>query len=304
MLKKFLITGGTGLLAVNWALEHRYASDFVLTTNEREILLSDVKFKFINLSSREDIRKILENFLPDAVIHTVAITSVEECEKDPISAYAVNTVMAANTAVVCSDLAIPMVHISTDHLFSGQKSLVTEEDKVEPLNVYAKSKADAEIEVLRACKHALIIRTNFFGWGTSYRKSFSDYIINSLRSGRQIKLFDDVFYNPILISSLIKAINDLLNKKESGIFNIVGNDRVSKYEFGRMLANTFNLPEHLIIPSVIKSRPDLIKRPLCMSLSNEKLKKSLGYDVNSLQEDIDLLKKMESNGYAKQIGII
>lgn len=303
-MKKILITGGTGLLAVNWALEHRKTCDFVLITNERKIQLADVIFKYINLSSRDDIRKVLEDFLPDAVIHTVAITSVEECEKNPDAAHTVNTVLAVNVAEECSALAIPMVHISTDHLFGGQGYLSTEEDKVEPLNVYAKSKAEAEIAVLRACKHALVIRTNFFGWGTSYRKSFSDYIINSLRLGRQITLFDDVFYNPILISSLIKAINDLLNKTESGIFNVVGNNCVSKYEFGCMLAHTFNLPEHLIIPSSIKSRSDLIKRPLCMSLSNEKLKKILGYDINSLQEDIDLLKKMESNGYAEQIGRI
>lgn len=303
-MRKILITGGTGLLAVNWALEYRSTYDFVLTTNERKIQLTDVIFKYVNLSSRDDIRRALEDFLPDAVIHTVAITSVEECEKNPVAAHTVNTEYAVNVAEECSALAIPLVHISTDHLFAGQVSLSTEEDKVEPLNVYAKSKAEAETAVLCACKHALVIRTNFFGWGTSYRKSFSDYIINSLRLGRQITLFEDVFYTPILISSLLKAINDLLNKKESGIFNVVGNNCVSKYEFGCMLANTFNLPEHLIILSSIKSRPDLIKRPLSMCLSNEKLKKSLGYDINSLQEDIDLLKKMESDGYAERIGRI
>lgn len=303
-MKKFLITGGTGLLAINWALEHRNNCNFVLTTNERKTQFTGVIFKYVNLSSREDIRKILEDFLPDAVIHTVAITSVEECEKNPIAAHTVNTVLAVNVAEECSALAIPMVHISTDHLFGGQVSLSTEEDKVAPLNVYAKSKAEAERAVLCACKHALVIRTNFFGWGTSYRKSFSDYILNSLRSGKQITLFNDVFYNPILISSLIEAINNLLDKKESGVFNVVGNDRVSKYEFGLILARVFNLSENLIIPCSIKERGDLIKRPLDMSLSNQKLKKILGRNIRSLIEDTYLLKAMEESYFAKQISMI
>ena len=67
-----------------------------------------------------------------------------------------------------------LIHISTDHLYDGTKDIYTEDDLVSPLNVYGKTKAQAENEVLSINPKALIVRTNFYGWGLSYRKSFSD----------------------------------------------------------------------------------------------------------------------------------
>ena len=60
------------------------------------------------------------------------------------------------------------------------------------------------INVSKILNNALIIRTNFFGWGTSYRQSFSDFVIDNLRKGNNITLFNDVFYTPILIETLVE----------------------------------------------------------------------------------------------------
>ena len=80
-----------------------------------------------------------------------------------------------------------------------------------------KTKAESEITVLENHKEALIIRTNFYGWGLSYRKSFSDMIIGELRKGKRIKLFEDVFYTPILIDTLVKIVHSMINLREYGI---------------------------------------------------------------------------------------
>jgi dTDP-4-dehydrorhamnose reductase len=86
--------------------------------------------------------------------------------------------------LACKEQSIKLVYISTDHLVSGVKPLVTEEEPVSPMNRYAQTKSEAENRVLAISKENLAIRTNFYGWGTSYRDSFSDFIISNLRKGK------------------------------------------------------------------------------------------------------------------------
>ena len=120
-----------------------------------------------------------------------------------------NIQIAKSLASVCSKKKIKFIHISTDHLFDGTKSYYTENDTKSPLNNYAKTKSQAEDEILALNKDALIIRTNFFGWGPSYKNSFSDKkFLSTLESDKKIELFEDVFYSPISVDELkIKFLN-------------------------------------------------------------------------------------------------
>ena len=135
------------------------------------------------------------------VVHAAGMTSVEECEAKPDLARHINVDLAGNVAKACAKLGLPLIHISTDHLFSGEMPFLAETSPVTPVNVYGRTKAEAELQVLEAHPLALVIRTNFYGWGTSYRRSFSDVIIETLRSGRELNLFKDVFYTPILVET-------------------------------------------------------------------------------------------------------
>jgi dTDP-4-dehydrorhamnose reductase len=134
----------------------------------------------LDLTSFKVVDSALRDFQPDVVIHTVGLTSVDGCEADPSLAYRLNVEAANYTARSARALGAKLVHISTDHLFNGTEPWRREEDAPYPLNMYATTKLQAEEVVLQACPDALVIRTNFFGWGTSIRASFSDWIINSL----------------------------------------------------------------------------------------------------------------------------
>ena len=300
-VKKILITGGSGLLAVNWSIVNSANYDFVLGLHNRNIAPSGIKTQYVDLVDERILRKDIDKVRPDFIIHTVAATSVEYCEANPETAKQVNTILAGNVAKLCADLSIPLVHISTDHLFSGKRPFENETAIVEPLNVYAKTKADAEKIVLELHKGALVIRTNFFGWGTSYRQSFSDVILTSLRKGQEIRLFDDAYYTPIAINNLTSAVHELIDKGEKGVFHVVGNERLSKYDFGCKIAKQFALPEHLIKRISIKEKPELVKRPLDMSLSNQKLINILGRKLNDLDTDISDLSNFEKNGLAARL---
>ena len=241
MKKKVLITGGSGLLAVNWALSICDEYEVILLLHQRKIYLNGVKTDIASISSLDECKAVLDRHKPDVVIHTAGLTSVEGCEENPNLAQEVNVDSAKNIAIACDKQNIKLVHISTDHFFSGEGNFVTEESDTTPINNYAKTKLEGEQQVQESCKDALIVRTNFFGWGVEYRQSFSDFIINKLRSDETVDLFSDVFFTPILAEELSKKTHQLVDANLSGVFNIVGSERLSKYEFGIKLANCFDL---------------------------------------------------------------
>jgi dTDP-4-dehydrorhamnose reductase len=186
--EKVLITGGSGLFAVNCAAALSERTDVVLGFHKKKIELTGINGVSIDLESLDNLRNSISKIKPTLIIHTVALTSVETCEANPFLAEYVNINLAANVALVTKENSIRFVFISTDQLFDGQKPIYSELDGANPINVYGRTKAKAEKEVLSVNENTLVIRTNFFGWGTSYRSSFSDLIISSLRNNKPVFL--------------------------------------------------------------------------------------------------------------------
>jgi len=301
MKPRIFITGGSGLLALNWAMAIRDSYTVILGLHEREIALAGVQAKRIDLESTDDLTRALETAQPQIVVHTAGLTSVEQCEAEPDRAQHVNVELAANVAKICAKLGLRLVHISTDHLYAGKVPLVDETFPVVPVNTYGRTKAEAESRVFEAHPQSLVIRTNFYGWGTSYRHSFSDVVIQALRAEKELTLFQDVFYTPILVETVILAVHDLVDLKASGIFHVVGDERISKYEFGLKLAQEFNLATTLLKPGYITDQSTLALRPHDMSLSNQKICKLLGRKLGGVGEHIARLHQQEQNGIAQEI---
>ena len=301
MKENILITGGAGLLALNWAATMREKFNVTIGLHDRKVNLKDTKSILLDLDSKEVLTKVFNELQPQLVIHAAGLTNVEECEANPTLAKYINVNLTKKLVMACANLNIPMVYISTDHLFSGNESLIDEDFPASPVNVYAKTKADAEDYIQHTYPEALIIRTNFYAWGTSYRHSFSDMVINNLRAGKKISLFKDIYYTPILVEPLVDAVHELVQKKAKGIFNVVGDDRISKYDFGLKLAREFNLDNDLIDEGKIIDRPSLVNRPHDMSLSNEKVTNYLGKKMGGLDEHILKLKVQEASGLAKEL---
>ena len=298
------VTGGSGLLAVNWFFTKRSEYKIYLGINKREINPTGANVVFTDFSSEAGLLIQLQKIQPSLVIHTAGVTNVEKCENNPELAFNVNVGISSLVAKVTKVLDIPMVHISTDHLFGGSSSMLSEEEPIHAINIYGKTKALAEKAVLEINPSALIIRTNFYGWGTSYRRSFSDQIIQSLRNLQAISLFNDVNYTPILIENLIHTVHDLLLKKATGIYNVVSDDRVSKYEFGILIAKEFGFDETLIQKCTLQSETNLVKRPLDMSLSNSKVRELLGRNLGTVKEHLSRLKDQEINDNTKRIKLL
>jgi dTDP-4-dehydrorhamnose reductase len=179
--------------------------------------------------------------------------------------------------------------------------MLTESDQVAPRNVYGRTKAEAEARVLDVKPDALVVRTNFYAWGPSYRRSFSDFILDSVRARRQVTLFHDVTYCPILAQPLVEAIHELVWRGATGVYHVVGDEEMTKLEFGRRLVRRFGLTEEFLVPCSITEKAGLVQRPHRMSLSNAKASRLLGHAIGGATEHLNLLVSLEQTSSTAEI---
>ena len=300
MRPRAFITGGSGLLGLNIILQKSSNFDFYVLEHDRAINLPNINIVKADLADMSSINAMLKLYKPQVVFHSAGMTNVDRCDAYPDMANFINATLASNLAKASYDLGIKFVHISTDQLFDGKTSYVTEPTPTSPLNAYGYSKALAEEKVAKNNPEALIIRCNFFGWGPSYKASFSDFIFNNLNLNKKIRLADDIFYTPSVMQNLINSINKLIVKDANGIFHVVGSERLSKYEFGIKMANCFNLDINLIERVSWDSLGAQARRPYEMSLSDNKIVEFLGAGLGNADENIQVSKnELDSQLYKK-----
>jgi len=298
---KIFITGGSGLLGLNWAYQVTNRFEPVLNLHTRTIHPIDMETVSLDLGNEKTLVRELESIGPDLVVHTAGITSIEVCEQDHELADHVNTRIPVNVCKACQSLGIPLIHISTDNLFDGSAAMVAEDHRINPLNYYGLSKARAETGILEIYDNALVIRTNFYGWGPAYKPSFSDTILAALKRQENLSLFEDVYYTPVLISELIAATHELLDGNHRGVFHVVGDERLSKFDFGLRLANAFGLDYRLIRKGRLQEMTNLTKRPLDMSMSNHKVCTLLNRSIGDIDSQISKLKAQEQTTITRAI---
>ena len=300
-VSRVLITGGSGLLALNWACRMRDSHEVILARHARKISLRGARCEVLDLESASTLASELELCRPDLVVHTAGLTSVDQCEQQPERAMHLNATLALNVASACRRLNIKLIHISTDHLFAGDKAFSVESDPPSPINVYARTKLRAEQWVTQENPGAIIIRTNFFGWGHHYRQSLSDWILASLRNGRTISMFDDVYFTPLLADNLAQFVHLLADRNVSGIYHVAARERLSKYQFALRLARVFGLPEALIQRAKMATSISRVPRPLDMSLDSLKTRQCLGDDLIGVDDSLDALVAQERDGRAREL---
>ena len=136
-MSSILITGGSGLLAINWATRINEFNSVTLGIHHRKITIPHTQSLCVDLESVKQIRQTLDKLALDTVIHTAAISNIEKCEQMPQLAEHINVELANNVAQAAREHGARFVHISTDHLFDGSSPMRTEVDPIAPLNVYA-----------------------------------------------------------------------------------------------------------------------------------------------------------------------
>jgi dTDP-4-dehydrorhamnose reductase len=248
---RILVTGASGLLGLNLALEA--AKDHLVfgTINNHAVQTDAFTVLQIDLLADGAVERLLDETQPDWVIHCAALANLEDCEAHPVLAEQLNTHLPAKLAAHVARGGARLIHVSTDAVFDGQKGDYSEQDAPNPLSVYARTKLDGERGVAQADPGAIIARVNLFGWSPSGRRSLSEFFFNNLSAGRQVMGFTDVYFCPLLANDLATIFLKMLQRNLNGLYHVVSRECLSKYEFGMRLANQFDLDSSLINPTSV-----------------------------------------------------
>lgn len=287
MKKKIVISGGSGFFGTNFYKQFKNKYKIFLIGNKTKV--KKLKINFLDLYNCSALEKYLIKNEIKFFIHAAALTNVDYCESHSKKALKVNVDLTKIISKICHKLNIFLIYISSDQIFNYKYNFKTEKDKPNPLNVYGYSKYMAERQIIRNTKKHLIIRTNFFGKSFTKKKTLCDWIISNLKKRKKTKLFDDVFFNPVNIITLIKIIGSIIDGKYKirGIINVASDEALSKYTFGRLLCKKLNLNDKYIIKSKIANNNNLVLRPKNMTLDNSKLKNKMSINKISIIRELN-----------------
>ncbi|HBR68364.1 MAG TPA: NAD(P)-dependent oxidoreductase, partial [Rhodospirillaceae bacterium] len=244
-----------------------------------------------DLMDGEASAKMLDEAAPDILVHAAGLTSVDRCEESPDLAALMNVTIPERLAKWCLIHGKTYVFISSDHVTGGGKPLFTEDDPAEPVNVYARTKAEAELTVLNVNPSSIILRTNFFGKGPKWRKSLSDWLWDKAASRDEIPAFADSFFSPLSSRYLAQVITDMALSKEKGIFHAGGSERLSKYDFALKFMDFFGFDKSLVRKSSMSEVGLSAPRPVDMSMSVEKIERILGRSMPDILESLESVRE-------------
>jgi dTDP-4-dehydrorhamnose reductase len=195
---------------------------------------------------------------------------------------AVNTEGASHVAQAAAQVDARLIHMSSDVIFDGEKGGYVEEDLPNPLTPYARSKAQAEEEVVGSGARAVILRTSLiYGWQPAIDRH-TRWVVDDMAAGKPVHLFTDELRSPIWVESLAAAVLELAGIDYTGVLHVAGDQSVSRYDFGVSLLRFHGFKIEGIIPASIRKR-GLVRAPDC-TLDCSRAKRMLSTPLPGVDE--------------------
>jgi len=242
---KILITGASGYVGSNLRkyLKNKAYDVYGLTSKE----VQEEKMYRMDITNLQFLFNILNDIKPDVIIHTAAVNSLNECEKNHELAMKINVETTKNIVeAICNlGLGAKLVFMSSDYVFDGEKRNYKEDDEVNPQTFYGKTKVMSENYITEYLKNYIICRTaNIYGKGGN----FFNFVSEALAQNKAIDVFDDVIYTPTYIDYLLDSLRALIEMDYKGVIHIAGSERLSRYDFALKMAEVLGKDKALIRP--------------------------------------------------------
>jgi dTDP-4-dehydrorhamnose reductase len=282
--KKLFITGASGFLG--WHLCKAAQSDWDVygAVNRNSIDCLGITVLSINLTHQDALKGLMQDLQPDAVIHTAALSRPNDCQSNPDASFAVNVQASLTLAEYCGELEIPCIFTSTDQVFDGLNPPYDETAPVSPINFYGEHKVMAE-EGMRARNPKTIVCRMPLMFGIAPQsQSFLQSFVSTLQAGQPLKLFTDEIRTPVSGQAAAQGIL-LALKQGPSCLHLGGPERISRYDFGRVLAKVLNCSEQLLQACQQADVPMAAPRPSDVSLDSS-LALNLGYRPNKIELEL------------------
>lgn len=292
--KTILVTGSNGLLG-------QKLTDLYLGTPGIELIATGIganryphengyAYVQMDISNKEQVHAVFQQYKPQTIINTAAMTLVDDCETQQDLCMKLNVEAVGILAEESKAIGGHLIHLSTDFIFPGTKKMYTETDEAEPLSVYGMSKWLGEKQVMEKAGLWSIVRT-IIVYGVAHQLSRSNTVLwayNTLKNQSAAKVIDDQFRTPTLAEDLAKGCQLIEQQQATGIYNIAGKDYMSILETVQRIAKHFGFSMKNI--SVIKSEElnQPAKRPPITGLDISKAKRDLGYKPHDFEAALDI----------------
>jgi dTDP-4-dehydrorhamnose reductase len=287
-MKKLLITGASGFLGWHICQLAKPEWEVYGTYFSHSLEIPGVKMVKVNLTDFHEFKDVFNDISPTAVIHTAAHSQPNFCQTHPQESYTINVTASCNIAGLCADSAIPCAFTSTDLVFDGLNAPYKETDAVSPVSIYGEQKVKAEVGMFERYPNTAVCRMPLmFGMATPTAKSFIQPFIQTLQAGKELNLFIDEFRTPVSATTAAKGLLLALEKVQ-GLIHLGGKERISRYDFGKLLVEVFQIYDAKLQGCLQQDVKMAAPRPADVSLDSSKAF-ALGYKPLSLKEELAAL---------------
>ncbi len=296
---KVLLTGSNGLLGQKLvALLHQLPGvELVATargTNRLAAHYPALRFLPLDVADPAQVQHVLAQEQPSHLLHTAALTQVDDCELNQAACWLQNVTAVEHLAAACAQLSIHLTHLSTDFIFNGEEALLTEDAQPDPISHYGASKLAAERVVQRTAGLRWAIARTVLVYGTSAAGGRSNLVLwvrDSLLKKQQIKVVDDQWRTPTLAEDLAQGCWLLARQSALGIYHLSGRELLTPYQMAQQVAATFELDSSLLQRVDNQIFTQSARRPPRTGFRIDKAERELGYQPHSFAEGLALVKQ-------------
>lgn len=230
----------------------------------------------LDITDEEKVKKVIEEYKPDAIVHCAAWTAVDMAEDDDKveKVRAINAEGTKYIAEACKKIDSKMVYISTDYVFNGQGERPWQPDdkNYEPLNVYGQTKLEGELNVSGILDKYFIVRIAWvFGLNG---KNFIKTMVNVGKSHDEVRVVNDQIGTPTYTLDLSVLLVDMIETDKYGYYHATNDDNgeyISWYDFTKEIYRQAGMNTKVIPVSTEEYGLSKAKRPFNSRLDKSKL---------------------------------
>lgn len=273
MAPRAIITGAAGLIG-----------QYLVQTAPRWAPGWDVKGLSraeLELTETSKVTAHIHALKPDLLIHCAALSRTKDCEQDSERARRINVEATAHLAQLSQD--IPFIFLSSGEVFDGKTGWYSELDEPNPINVYGQTKLEAEQAVLQNPKHTVVRIVLTAGASEHGDRSFVEDMCRAARAGKAITLYADEFRCPLPAGVIARAIWELADCKQTGLYHLGGSERLSRWEIGEVLLPWYQELKGCLVKGSARNHVGSF-RPADLSLRCDKIQRLLSFPIPGFRE--------------------
>ena len=274
---RILITGANGFVGYYLTKRLQNAGHVVIAAGRQQLDFTDPF----------SVHDIFTHHQPEVIIHAGAMSKPDDCELDPWKAYLVNVEGTVHLLTNAEEFKSFFIFLSTDFVFNGNEGMYDENALRDPINVYGKTKMEAEDAVMEYANPWAIVRTVMvYGNPVSGRGNLLTVVKEKLEKGEEYSFFDDQVRTPTYVEDLVDGLKSITEKKATGIFHLSGKDVMTPYQMAVRTADYLSLDKSLIKKVTATQMQQPARRPLKTGFVIDKAIQQLNFSPLSFEEGL------------------